>query len=170
MDTVMQHQTTCNALQQQTEVAPLRSYAVTDRVLLAAQPQPEDWQRFVEAGYQTVLNIRSDPERAAAQAVAARAVGLRYIHAPWPAYELEPEHLAEFARIVEDPATGKLVFHCRSATRVGLIWMLYRMVQQGWSREQAEAELRAAGYDDDAIETFDFCASDFFERFNPQQR
>jgi len=62
------------------------------------------------------------------------------------------------------------VFHCRSATRVGLIWMLYRMVQQGWSREQAEAELRAAGYDDDAIETFDFCASDFFERFNPQQR
>ncbi len=154
----------CNALQQQTETAPLRSYAVTDQVLLAAQPQPEDWQRFAAAGYQTVVNIRSDPERAAVQAANARAAGLRYIHAPWPAYELEPEHLAEFARIVEDPATGKLVFHCRSATRVGLIWMLYRIMHQGWSREQAEAELRAAGYDDDSMETFGFCADDFFER------
>ncbi|WP_322512737.1 protein tyrosine phosphatase family protein [Chloroflexus sp.] len=164
----MQNQTSCNALQHQTEIAPLRSYAVTDQVLLAAQPQPEDWQRFAEAGYKTVLNIRSDPERAAVQAANARAAGLRYIHAPWPAYELEPEHLAEFARIVEDPETGKLVFHCRSATRVGLIWMLYRIVHQGWTREQAEAELRAAGYDDDAMETFDFCAGDFFERIGTQ--
>jgi uncharacterized protein (TIGR01244 family) len=157
------HPASCDTLQILTEAAPLRSYAVTEQVLLAGQPQVEDWQRLA-AEYQTVLNIRSDAERAAVQQANAAAAGLRYIHAPWPAYELAAEHLAAFAKLVEAPETGRLVFHCRSATRVGLIWMLYRMIHQGWTRDQAAAELRAAGYDDDAMETFDFCATDFFER------
>jgi uncharacterized protein (TIGR01244 family) len=154
----------CDALQIQTEHAPLHSYRVTERVLLAAQPQPADWADLAAQGYTTVLNIRGDAGRAAVQRANAEAAGLRYIHAPWPAYELEPEHLAEFATLLEAPETGRLVFHCRSATRVGLIWMLYRMIHQGWSREQAEAELRAAGYDAESMETFEFCADDFCER------
>lgn len=158
------HQASCDALHEQTAAAPLRSYPVTSEVLLAAQPQIDDWQWFAAAGYQTVLNLRGDAERAAAQQANAEAAGLRYIHVPWPAYELEAEHVAELARIVESPDTGKLVFHCRSATRVGLMWMLYRVLHGGWSRDQAEAELRAAGYDAESMETFDFCATDFFER------
>lgn len=158
------HDLAVAALKETVEHAPLRSYAVTADLLLAGQPQPADWANLATEGYTTVLNIRSDPERAAIQARNAESAGLRYIHAPWPAYELEPEHLAEFARIVENPATGRLVFHCRTATRVGLIWMLYRMVHQGWTRAEAEAELRAAGYEDDSLETFEFCADDYFER------
>ncbi|NJN16020.1 MAG: hypothetical protein HC822_06920 [Oscillochloris sp.] len=154
----------CGALHAQAEQAGLPSYAVTANVLLAAQPAPEDWARFAADDYVTVLNIRSDPERAAEQARNAEAAGLRYIHAPWPAYLLEPEHLAAFAAIVENPDTGKLVFHCRSATRVGLIWLLYRTEHHGWSRAQAEAELRAAGYEADALETFEFCADDYLDR------
>lgn len=146
--------------------ADLHSYAVTPSVLLAAQPQPEDWQRLAAAGIQTILNIRSDPARAAIQAANAEAAGLRYIHAPWPAYELAPEHLAEFTALVEAPATGPICIHCRSATRVGLLWMLYRIEHCGWSREEAEAELRAAGYDDDSLETFAFCTDDYLDRVN----
>ena len=156
----------CAALQERMATAALHSYTVTPTVLLAAQPQPDDWQRLAEAGIQTVLNIRSDPARAAVQGANAEAAGLRYIHAPWPAYELNPEHLAEFAALVEAPETGAVCIHCRSATRVGLLWMLYRMEHCGWSREDAEAELRAAGYDDDSMETFAFCADDYFDRVN----
>lgn len=144
----------------------MHSYAVAPNVLLAAQPQVEDWARLAEAGIQTIVNIRSDPARATLQGANAATHGLHYIHAPWPAYELSTEHLAEFAAIMADPTTGPVCIHCRSATRVGLIWMLYRINHCGWSREAAEAELRAAGYDDDAMETFSFCADDFFERVN----
>ncbi|WP_129670865.1 protein tyrosine phosphatase family protein [Candidatus Chloroploca sp. Khr17] len=154
----------CGNLQTQTEGAALRSYAVTPDVLLASQPQIEDWAKLVEQGYRTVINLRSDPERAAEQGRNAEAAGLRYLHTPWPAYELEPEHVEELAAIVENPETGRLVFHCRSATRVGLMWMLYRQQHHGWTREQAEAELRAAGYDDDSMETFGFCADDYMDR------
>jgi uncharacterized protein (TIGR01244 family) len=139
-------------------------YAVTPDVLLAAQPQVEDWARLAAEGYTTVLNLRGDPDRAAVQARNAEAAGLRYIYRPWPAYELEREHIDELASLIEAPETGRLVFHCRSATRVGLMWLIYRQLHHGWTRDQALAELIAAGYDADSLETFSFCADDYFDR------
>ncbi|PDW03097.1 protein tyrosine phosphatase family protein [Candidatus Viridilinea mediisalina] len=140
------------------------TYKPTPDVLLAGQPQVEDWAALAQAGYTTVLNVRGDAERATVQAHNAEAAGLRYLHRPWPANELEPEHVAELAAIINAPETGRLVFHCRSATRVGLMWMLYRQLHHGWTRAQAVAELVAAGYDSDSLETFDYCADDYFER------
>lgn len=160
----MTHELPCGVLQQRTASVALLSYAVTPEVLLAAQPQPEDWAKLVEAGYTTVINLRSDPERSAIEQRNAEAAGLRYFHRPWPAYELEREHVDELAELIEAPDAGRVVFHCRSATRVGLMWLLYRQLHHGWSRERAEAELRAAGYDDESLETFGFCADDYFER------
>lgn len=140
------------------------SHDVTPRVRLAGQPRPADWATWSGQGFRTVLNLRRDPERAAAQASAAEAAGLTYLYRPWPADALEPEHIAEFAAIVEAPETGRMVFHCRTASRVGVLWLLYRQLHGGWSRDEALAELRAAGYDDDSLEVFDFCAEDYFER------
>lgn len=154
----------CDALQKQTNTAPMRTYMVTDQVVLAAQPQPEDWVRLAQQGFRTIMNIRSDPERAAVQARAAEAAGLRYIYAPLPAYELEAEHIVAFAEIVDQSGEDKLFIHCRSGTRVALLWMLYRITRQGWDMAQARAELQAAGYDDESMDVFDFCAEDFFER------
>lgn len=159
-----EEQMPCGALQQQTEQTAMQSHAVNERVLLAAQPQPDDWQRLAAQGYHTILNIRSDPARAAVQQQAAEQAGLRYIYVPVPAYELGSEHLAQIARLLDDPELGRTVLHCRSGTRVGLLWLLYRTVHQGVSPEAARAELQAAGYDADAMDVFEFCAEDFFER------
>lgn len=143
---------------------PMIEYAIADDVILAGQPQPTDWQRLKARGFSTVINLRSDPERAAQQAQAAQAAGLDYIHLPLPAYMLEASDLETFDQAMQRPRAGKLLLHCRTATRVALLWMLRRIVVDGWSAERAEAELRAAGYDDDAIATFQFCAEDYFER------
>ena len=59
---------------------------------------------------------------------------------------------------------GPIFLHCRTATRVALMWLLDRVVYGGWSREQAEEALRAAGYGEDSMDTFSFCADDYFER------
>ena len=110
-----------------------------------------------------MINMRSDPERAAAQQQQAATAGLRYLHLSLPAYELEPEHLAAFHELMQ-AQRGRVFLHCRSATRVALIWLLERVVYDRWSREQAEQALRAAGYNDSSMETFAFCADDYFER------
>lgn len=138
-------------------------YDIDGRLTLAGQPQPEDWAALAAEGFAAVVNMRSDPERAATQARGAEAAGLRYLHLPLPAYELEPEHLAAFHAAMA-AQEGRVVLHCRSATRVALMWLLERVVYDGWTRERAEGALRAAGYGDDSLETFAFCADDYFER------
>ncbi|MDW8146659.1 MAG: protein tyrosine phosphatase family protein [Roseiflexaceae bacterium] len=143
--------------------ANLIRYDIDERLTLAGQPQPEHWAALAAEGFQVVINMRSDPERAAIQQRNAEAAGLRYIHLPLPVYELEPEHLEQYHQTIA-AAQGRVFLHCRSATRVALMWLLDRIVYDGWSRERAEAALRAAGYDDDAMETFTFCVDDYFER------
>jgi uncharacterized protein (TIGR01244 family) len=142
----------------------MAEYPVTDRLVLAGQPQAQDWPALIRRGFGTVVNIRSDPDRAADQARQAEAAGLNYIHLPLPAYELEPEHLATFTGVIARANSGKVLLHCRSATRVALLWLLKRTIYDGWSREQAEAELHRAGYDEEALETLRYCAEDYFDR------
>lgn len=139
-------------------------FPVTGQVVMAGQPQPGDWEGLARRGFATVINIRRDQDIAAEQAKKAEAVGLRYIHFQVPAYELEREHLSAFQEVLQQVGPGKVLIHCRTAARTGLLWMLNRIVNDGWSRQQAEAELHAAGYDEDAMDVFMFCAEDYFER------
>jgi uncharacterized protein (TIGR01244 family) len=145
------------------------TYRINERVVLAGQPEPEDWSRVAKQGYRTVINMRSDPERAAIEGRNAEQAGLSYLHLPLPTYEIEPEHIASFRAAIEQADEGGLMIHCRTASRVALLWMLDRIVNEGWTQEQAEAELRAAGYAESSMETFTFCAEDYFERMDELQ-
>jgi uncharacterized protein (TIGR01244 family) len=134
-----------------------------ERLTLAGQPQPEDWPHLAAAGFQVVINMRSDHKRAAHEQANATAAGLEYLHLPLPAYELEPEHLALFHAKLNSYG-GNILLHCRSATRVALLWMLDQIVYGRRNQAEVEAELRAAGYDNDSLATFSFCTEDYFER------
>ncbi|KAB8140620.1 hypothetical protein F8S13_22995 [Chloroflexia bacterium SDU3-3] len=141
----------------------LLEYAVGGEVLLAAQPQPEDFMGLLGRGVRTVINLRGDAERAALERQNAEAAGLCYIHLPLPMHELEPQHLAEAARAIAE-VEGGLCIHCRGARRASLLWALYRVVHLGWSPAEALAELAAAGYNGEAIDACAYCIDDYLER------
>lgn len=151
-------------VQEERDQGTMVEYAIAGGVVLAGQPQPEDWAGLARRGFSLVVNIRSDPDRAAKQAANASAAGLRSIHLPLPTYELEPPHLERFQEALEEANGKKALVHCRTASRTALLWMLKRIVYDGWSREEAEAELAAAGYGDEDMDVFNFCADDYFER------
>lgn len=164
----------CKRLQELVENAALADtsmalYPVTDQVVLAGQPEPDDWRRLAEDGFELVINVRSDPERAAQQAESARAAGLDYVHLNVPAYELETPHLQQFQETLAGANGGRVLLHCRTASRVALMWMLNRITNEGWSQEQAEAELAEAGYLEDDMEVFRFCTEDYMEREAPTE-
>lgn len=160
----------CNKLKESVEQAldgsEMPLYPVTEHVVLAGQPEPADWARLAGAGFDVVVNIRSDADRAAVQAASAHTAGLDYIHLPLPVYELEDVHLAQFHAALTDALNGrhKALIHCRTASRTALLWLLDRVQYQGWTQAQAEAELEAAGYTADDMAVFQFCAEDYFER------
>jgi uncharacterized protein (TIGR01244 family) len=62
--------------------AALIRFDIDERLTLAGQPQPDDWTALAAEGFQVVINMRSDPERAAVQQRNAEAAGLQYIHLP----------------------------------------------------------------------------------------
>lgn len=146
------------------ELSGLDLYPVTDCLILAGQPQPKDWQKLVDQGVERVINIRGDEEHAAIEGNNARAAGLDYRWLQVPAYELEPQHIEEFDTIMQQCEGRKTLLHCRTGSRTALLWMLRRIAIDGWSWDRAEAELRDAGYGDDDMEVFDYCATDYFER------
>ncbi len=157
---------TNNSCRDLTESQPnqMIEYAITETIVLAGQPQPADWTPLVERGFRRVINIRSDPERGVVEGHNAEAAGLHYQHLPLPAYELEAAHMDTFHTVLADANGDKTLIHCRTASRTALLWMLHRVMYDGWSQAQAEAELQAAGYDKDSMDTFTFCAEDFYER------
>jgi len=96
-------------------------------------------------GFTAAVELRGDDEEGvAANAEALKAAGLRYFHIPVTSKAPSEAQVAEFARILADPANQPLLVNCVSANRVGAMWALYRAAQ-GVPPEVAVEEGRTAG-------------------------
>ncbi len=94
-------------------------------------------------GVRTVVNLRSfhsDREE-------LEGLDLRYEHIFMKAWHPEREEVVRFLRIVADPQNQPVFVHCQhGADRTGLMCAIYRVAMQGWSKEEAEDEMRNGGY------------------------
>jgi len=96
-------------------------------------------------GFATVVELRAaDEEGVAANAAAAKAAGLKYVHIPVTTKAPTDEQVQAFAKIVEDSANAPVLVNCHSANRVGAMWALYR-AKAGVPAEIAIEEGRTAG-------------------------
>ncbi|MCO5126331.1 MAG: protein tyrosine phosphatase family protein [Rhodobacteraceae bacterium] len=77
-------------------------------------------------GFKTVVNLNTADEGATAEAALAEQAGFAYINIAVPTKAPTAEQVAEFAKIVEDPANYPILVHCESSNRVGALWALYR--------------------------------------------
>jgi uncharacterized protein (TIGR01244 family) len=160
----MKHEKTIKA----STIAPERyfnAFPISEQVVLAGQPQPADWSHLVAEGFHTIVNIRADRERGLIEGHYAEAAGLSYIHLPLPAgCDFEADHVARFSHLLQPVSQEKIIFHCCTGWRVGLLWILHRMINEEWTLEEAITELRALGYHNDDIRRYKFYVPDFFER------
>jgi protein tyrosine phosphatase (PTP) superfamily phosphohydrolase (DUF442 family) len=77
----------------------------------------------------------------------ANEAGLRLVHI-WfhPVFPTEHQ-VAEFLRLACDPANQPVLVHCRHGSdRTGTMCAAYRIVAQGWPRNEAIDEMRRGGY------------------------
>ncbi|MCA1814967.1 MAG: tyrosine-protein phosphatase [Acidobacteria bacterium] len=112
------------------------------RFFRGAQPKPEDYKDLAALGVKTVIDLRDDPtdyEKADVE-----ALGMKYVniavedkHAPQEA------QIAEFLKLVNDPATGKFYVHCAGGRhRTGIMGAVYRFNFYGWNFDQVYAEMK----------------------------
>jgi uncharacterized protein (TIGR01244 family) len=93
-----------------------------------AQPQGRDYAALAGLGVKTVINLTSDDAVAGEQAMVEGA-GMKYVQIPMTT-RTEPTsaQLAEFLKIVNDPAQQPVYVHCVGGRhRTGVMTAVYRM-------------------------------------------
>ena len=94
-------------------------------------------------GIKTVVNLRSfhgDGEEIA-------GTHLGYAQIDMKAWHPEKEDVILFLQIIHDPNRTPVLVHCQhGADRTGVICAIYRIVKQGWTKDQAIQEMTAGGF------------------------
>jgi uncharacterized protein (TIGR01244 family) len=96
-------------------------------------------------GFATVINLRLATEEDVdvdGSRTAAEAAGLKYIHLPLDPGNPNPDVVNAFLIAAGDKANQPVYIHCNSATRVAALWMIGRVLEDGWGIGAASKEAR----------------------------
>lgn len=117
-------------------------------VACAGATTTEAYPELKKRGYVAVISLRRDTEPGAdipgAKAAAASA-GLKYIHIPIDPATITETDVGAFLKAVADRANQPVYIHCASANRVGAMWLIKRVVVDGWDVQRATDEAVVIG-------------------------
>ncbi len=131
------------------EMAGINNFSRVDATVgCGGATAPEAMAGLKREGFAAVINLRQASEPGAdveAGKAAAEAAGLTYIHLPFNGGSPDPAVADAFLAAVSAPANQPVYVHCASANRVGALWMIKRVLQDGWAIERARTEAQAIG-------------------------
>ena len=118
-------------------------HKVSDDLYRGAQPAAEGMPELKKMGIKTVVNLRSlhsDKDLLGDTGLAYEGIAMKAWHA-------ETEDAVRFLKIVTDKARTPVFVHCQhGADRTGTMCALYRIVVQGWSKDEATGEMTQGGF------------------------
>lgn len=117
-------------------------HRVDEGVYRSGQPNKQEFRLLKNNGFTEILNLRryhSD------QKVVADS-SLTLHHIPVRASRIGEEHFLEALRAIKN-RKGNILIHCHHGSdRTGGVVAMYRIVFQGWSKEDAITEMKKGGY------------------------
>ena len=108
-------------------------------------------------GFKSVINLRLATEANAnidLNAAHAKSLGLNYIHIPFNGAQPDNKVVDQFLAAIANKANQPAYVHCGSASRVGAVWLVKRVIQDGWTIEKATEEAKAIGLRSEPLEKF----------------
>jgi uncharacterized protein (TIGR01244 family) len=140
------------------EVPGITNYSRVDATVgCGGATQPAAMAALKKEGFVSVINLREANEEGAnvdAGRAAAQTAGLKYIHLPFNVASPDPALVDNFLAAVADKKNQPVYIHCGSANRVGAVWMIKRVLQDGWQIDQAQEEAEAIGLTNARLKTF----------------
>jgi protein tyrosine phosphatase (PTP) superfamily phosphohydrolase (DUF442 family) len=107
-----------------------------------AQPEPEHFKIFAQMGIRTVVCVRQfhGDEKV------VETLGMKYYSIPVPAWGIKEKQIVEFLRIAADPDNRPLLVYCwYGGDRSNMLTATYRVVVEGWSKDEAIREMTRGG-------------------------
>jgi uncharacterized protein (TIGR01244 family) len=129
---------------------------VNDGIATSGQPTEGAFAKLAANGFKSVLNLRTANEGIdlARERELVEKAGLRYISIPVVSSDVKPEQVDEFIRAMKDSSAQPMLIHCGSANRVGALWMIYRVLSQGWDEDKALDEATRIGLTSPVLKKF----------------
>lgn len=112
-----------------------------------AQPEARDYPVLASLGVKTVIDL-TDDGRVDEPGLVQRA-GMKFFRIPLTTTD-RPSDAAvqEFLKLVNDPANQPVYVHCQGGRhRTGTMTAIYRISKDGWSADQAYAEMKQYGFE-----------------------
>jgi len=116
---------------------------INARYYRGGQPEARDYGDLATLGVKTIVNLTSDDAQAEEPAL-AKQNGLNYFQIPMTTHQAPTAaQMKEFLAIVDDPANQPVYVHCVGGRhRTGVMTAIYRMTNDGWTSDQAFAEMK----------------------------
>ncbi len=117
----------------------------------------EAFPALKKEGFASVINLRQADEPGVdipGSRSAAEAAGLRYVHVPVQSQTPEAASVDAFLKAVQDRGNQPMYIHCGSANRVGAMWLIKRVVVDGWDVARATEEAKAIGLTSEPLRRF----------------
>lgn len=118
-------------------------YKITDYLYRSEQPTEEGMKNLKKMGIKTVINLRafhSDLDK-------TKKAGLLNEELSVKTWHIEDEDVIRVLRIIRKRENGPFLMHCwRGADRLGVICAMFRIVEQGWTKDEAIQEMVKGGY------------------------
>ena len=139
-----------SAVRTQQEAPPIRNFVrVNENFCTGAQPKLEHLEMLKKDGVKAIINLRQPSEhRAEEEEAKAKELGLRYFNIPVAFGDPKDEQATEFLKVTDDPANRPAFIHCAAGIRAGAMWMIRRVLRDGWTIEAAEKEAEKIGLRD----------------------
>ena len=157
--------TTLAVAQQKETRAGITNYTKVDAVVACGGATETSALDALKAdGFKSVVNLRLANEPGAnieTNEARAKGLGLNYFHLPLSGASPDPKVVDQFLSVVSNNANQPVYIHCGSANRVGAVWLVKRVVQDGWPVDKATTEAKAIGLSAPGLEKFalDYIAS-----------
>jgi protein tyrosine/serine phosphatase len=112
-----------------------------------AQPTASDYADLAALGIKTVIDLQRvgvKDEQSMVEAAGMKFIRIGMSDKKRPA----PEQIDLFLKVVNDPANQPVFVHCKGGRhRTGAMTATYRMTREGWTAEQAVAEMKRFDFD-----------------------
>ncbi len=107
-----------------------------------AQPMDHDYKDLATLGVKTVIDLTKDGRDDEAGLV--KQAGMQFYRIPLTTTDRpSDEAVAQFLKIVTDPANQPVYVHCQGGRhRTGTMTAVYRITQDGWTADRAYDEMK----------------------------
>ncbi len=144
--------------QQKMERPGISNYTKVDAVVACGGATETSALAGLKAdGFKTIINLRQPSESGAnieENAAAAKALGLNYVNIPVNGQAPDVKAVDQFLATIANKANQPAFIHCASASRVGALWLVKRVLQDGWAVDKATEEAKLIGLRSAPLEQF----------------